>query len=84
MVWVGGMSGLIEMIRRVLVLMIYLCAGVLLVLAWMDDNPEVVSFGVSDWVFTAGVVGATFLLQWVIKWVFGALNGPYDLSDYRN
>jgi hypothetical protein len=80
LVWVGGMSGLIEMIRRVLVLMIYLCAGVLLVLAWIDDNPEVAAFGVSDWVFT---VGATLLLQWAIKWGFGALNGPYDFSDYR-
>ena len=72
------------MIRRVLVFMIYLCAGVLLALAWTDDNPEVVSFGVSDWVFTAGVVVATLLLQWVIKWVFNALHDPYDFSDYRN
>ena len=83
MAWVGGMSGLIEMIRRVLVFMIYLCAGVLLALAWTDDNPEVVSFGVSDWVFTAGVVVATLLLQLAIKWVFNALHGPCDFPDYR-
>ena len=83
MIWVGDMSGLIEMIRRVLVFMIYLCAGVLLVLAWIDDNPNVVSFGVSDWVFTAGVVVATLLLQLAIKWVFNALHGPCDFSDYR-
>ena len=77
------MSGLIEMIRRVLVFMIYLCAGVLVVLAWMDDNPDVVTFGVSDWVFTAGVVIATLLLQLAIKWLFNALYGPRDFTDYR-
>jgi len=77
------MSGLIEMIRRVLVMMTYLCAGVLVALAWLDDNPKVAAFGVSDLVFTAGVVVFTFLLQWAIKWVFNALHGSNDSTDYR-
>tara|TARA_Y100001934_G_scaffold65665_1_gene81580 strand:+ start:1428 stop:1661 length:234 start_codon:yes stop_codon:yes gene_type:complete len=77
------MSGLIEMIRRVLVMMTQLCAGVLVVLAWIDDNPKVAAFDVSDLVFTAGVVVFTFLLQGAIKWVFNALRGSYDSTDHR-
>ena len=77
------MSGLIEMIRRVLVMMTYLCAGVLVVLAWIDDNPNVAAFDVSDLVFTAGVAALTLLLQWAIKWVFNALRSSYDSTDHR-